>query len=574
MKKFVIGLITGLALAGLAGLVLLFSLARVSEKAPAVQARSTLVLNLQGSFPERPQMQLPFPAFESRTPVTVHQVWSLLRAAAEDPKIEAAVLTPGSLGVGWGKLQEIRAGLMKFKESGKPLVAYLHRPGTAEYYLASAADKIYMAREDTLNLKGLRVEAMYVKAGLDKVGVKVEIESAGRYKDAGDMFTQDTMSPATREVLNSLLDELYEHLLAAVGESRGLSPDQVRAILDEGPFLAPQAMEKGLIDILQYEDQMYEGLREETGHKTTVKISHRSYARAVAGQPAATGNKQIALVVGSGTILAGSGDTGFGEDDGIWSRSFIKLLRQVRENDKVIGVILRVDSPGGDAIASDEILREVKLLSEEKPMVISMSDVAASGGYYISMTGDPVVAYPNTFTGSIGVIYGKLNLRGLYDKMGVRKEILKRGRFADIDSDYTPLEGEARDKLREGITAVYDTFLGVVAEGRNRPLEEIEPLAQGRVWLGEQARENGLVDELGGLDEAIAILKEEAGIPAEEQVHLVPFPQARSFWEFLLDQDGESVVRGALGQFSGRIKLPQLPEPGIWRMMPYRLEVK
>jgi protease IV len=573
MKKFLIGVVAGCILAGLTGIVMVLALARLGDTKPTVENESTLILDLQGGVPERSQVELPFPALQSKSPATVQQMWALLRNAADDPKIEAAVLMPRGVSMGWGKMQEIRDGLLKFKESGKPLIAYLRNPGAREYYLATAADKVYFAREDFLNLKGLRIEAMYLKGTLDKLGVKVEIEHAGKYKDAGDMFSKSEMSPATREVLDSVLDELYAHLLTVIAESRDLSVDAVRGHLDDGPFLASQALEIGLIDGLNYEDEMYELLRTELGHEKLRKVGYRTYLAATS-DTSSEGRERIAVVVGSGSIYGGSGGGGWGEEQAIWSRSFSKVLRRVRDDESIKAVILRVDSPGGDAIASDEILREVRLLSEKKPMVISMSDVAASGGYYIAMTGDPVVAYPYTVTGSIGVIYGKVNLRGFYDKIGVQKQILKRGRFADIDSDYTPLNSETRAKLKEGIDAVYDSFLGVVSEGRDRPLEEIEPLAEGRVWLGVQAKENGLVDELGGLDRAIALVKQKAEIPEERKVQLVSYPRPKTFWEILMQENAGSLIEAAVHELRGGVSIPKLPEPGMWRLMPYQIDVE
>lgn len=578
MKKFLIGLAAGFFLAILAGVVLLLMLARLAEPRPSVEEGSTLVLALSGGVPEKPPMVVPFPAFEAKAPLTVRELWSAIRAAAEEPKIKALVLMPAGIKAGWGKLFELREALKAFKESGKPLVAYLRHPGAREYYLASVADQLYLSPEDMLDLKGLRVEAMYLRKTLDKLGVEVEIEHAGKYKDAGDVFTRDSMSPATREVLESILDEVYAHLVAAIAETRGMEEHQVRALLDQGPFLATQAKKNGLVDGLIYEDELFDRLKEKLEQDEIRKVSVKDYARYVAAQERAAGRPRIALLVGSGAILRGSGDE-FGDDGALWSRKFIRTIRRLREDETVRGVILRIDSPGGDAVASDEILRELRLLSEKKPLVVSMSDVAASGGYYIAMTGDPVVAYPGTFTGSIGVLYGKANLHGLYEKLGVRKEILKRGRFADIDSDYRPLGPEGRAKLRQGIEAVYASFLARVAEGRKRDVEEIRPLAEGRVWLGIQAKRNGLVDELGGLDRALELVKEKAGIAPDERVALVPYPARKTLWEVLFTPEVETLfdarVSVALPEdirpFLGTLRL--LGRGGILRWMPYRVEL-
>ncbi|MGH9593911.1 MAG: signal peptide peptidase SppA, partial [Bryobacteraceae bacterium] len=245
------------------------------------------------------------------------------------------------------------------------------------------------------------------------------------------------------------------------------------------------------------------------------------------------------------------------------------------------GVILRIDSPGGDGIASDDILHEMKVLSAKKPVLISMSDLAASGGYFIAMTGDPVLAYPNTLTGSIGVFFGKINLRGLYDKIGMKKELLLRGRFAGIDSEYAPLTQEQRDKLQREIQVFYKGFVERVADARKQPYEKVEPLAQGRVWLGAQAKQNGLIDEIGGLDRAVELIKQRANITASEQVTLVPYPPRRTLLDLLLNRSDDtaetqinSEIDAMVRKVAGRLPLRALAQGGVLRLMPYTLEVK
>ena len=261
-------------------------------------------------------------------------------------------------------------------------------------------------------------------------------------------------------------------------------------------------------------------------------------------------------------------------DGGLAAPEFIKLLRQVGEDSGIRGVIVRVDSPGGESFASDEIWREMNLLSKRKPLVISMSDEAASGGYYISMTGDPIIAYPATYTGSIGVVYGKANLRGLYEKLGINKDTLMRGRFAAIDSDYEPLDEAARRKLREGVDDNYRVFVEKVAAARKRKFEEIEPLAQGRVWLGSQAKRIGLVDELGGFDRALELLRQKAGIPHGEQVALEVYPPRRSLLERLLSRQVSAALPEPLGAFLQRWPAEALRRGGFFRLVPFRLDVR
>jgi protease-4 len=572
MKKFLLGVFVGLALAGLLVLGMVLAAVSAGEGPPSVRDGSTLVLALSGEIPERPPVRVPIPVIEARRPFTVHQVWDLMRKAAADKRIKAVVLFPEDLGAGWAKLQEIRQALVEFRKSGKPLLAYLRSPGAREYYLATAAERIAMSREDLLDVKGLRAEVMFLKGTLDKLGVEFEIEHAGRYKDAGDMFTRSSMRPETREVLDAVLDQLFGDFVQAVAQGRSMEADRVRALVDEGPFLAVQAQARGLVDELAFEEEFFDRLKERLGQEELRKLSCRDYVRVPAGSLGLEGGSRIALVVAEGTIVRG--EDGLEEEGLLASRSFGRLLGQIREDDNIKGVILRINSPGGDAIASDEILREARRLAEKKPLVVSMSDSAASGGYFIAMTGSPVIAYPHTFTGSIGVLYGKVNLRGLYDKLGVRKELLTRGRFADLDSDYKPLSAAGREKLREGVEAIYASFLQVVAEGRKRPVEKIRPLAEGRVWLGAQARENGLVDELGGLDRAIELVKEKAGIAAGEKIRLVVYPRRRSLFDYLFRGAAETAIfRELRGRLQGLDPRP-LMRGGFLSLPPYLIEVR
>ncbi len=570
MKKFLIGIVTGILLAFLCGLIVVFSLARFGDRRPAISDESTLILDLQGEIPEKPPIEVPIPFLERRQQVTVRDVWSMLHNAAVDQRVKAVILMPQGISAGWGKLQEIRQDLVEFKKSGKPLVAFLQGPTTREYYLATVADKIYMPPEDALYMKGLRAEMMYFKNTLDKVGVQAEFYHIGKYKDFGDMFTQTAMTPETREVMNSMLDQLYGHLTDTFAAARKKTPDEIRAIIDDGPFTATQAKAKGLIDDLRYEDEIYGDMKATLKQKDLKKLSYLDYAKASAPAGAA-GGKQIALLVGDGDILRGEGG---GSDDGIISGPFIKLVRKVANDSDIRGVILRVNSPGGDAIASDQILREVKLLSMKKPTVISMSDLAASGGYYMSMTGDPIIAYPGTYTGSIGIVFGKVNLKGLYEKVGITKDILTRGKNADIDSDYHPLTEAGKEKLEESLQEFYKGFVGKAAASRKKTYEQLDALAQGRVWLGSQAKQNGLIDDLGGLDKAVELVKQKAGIPASDKIRLVPYPGRRSIFDELLRATTDNAVESKMKELFGGLDYKLWMRGGIMRVMPYTIEIK
>ena len=574
MVKFLIGLATGVALVFLSIILLLVIAVRFKEKPPVLAGNSVLVMRLEGELPEKPPVELPSFLGADHTPVTVVGAWSALDKAAADSHIKAVVIMPEGVSAGWAKLQELRLDLEKFKKSGKPLYAYLRQPGTREYYLASGTDRIYLGPSEPVMLKGLRAEMMYFKKTLDKLGVNVEVEHAGKYKDFGDMFTRSDMSPETREVMNSVVDDLYGNLVNGIATGRKKTPDEVRAIIDQGPFTAPQALKAGLVDELRFEDQMWGELKDKLKGGDIAKVSMDKYSHVTAESVGLQGKSQVALVVGAGDILRGDPSDDGGSEQNLTSYGFNKLLRRVGSDSAVKGVIVRIDSGGGEVTASDEIWREMNLLAKKKPLVISMSDAAASGGYFMAMTGDPIVAYPGTLTGSIGVVFGKPNLRGLYDKVGVSKDFIQRGKHADIDSEYTGLTPEERALLKEGIDESYRDFVTKVAEARHRKFDEIEPVAQGRVWLGSQAKDRGLVDELGGIDKAIEMVKQKAKIPAGERVSLMVYPGRRNLLDILMKKSQEDVVEAKLGQVLGHIPFRAWMKGGYLRVMPYWVEVK
>jgi len=589
MKKFLFGFFAGLFFVGLTIVILIFAAIRVGgSRKVTVAENSMLVLRWEGDLPEQAPVEFNLPFLDNQQPLTMADSWKVLRNAAADSRIRGILLEPRGLSVGWAKLEELRAEIVNFKKSGKPVYAYLRGGGTREYYVATAADRIYMSPEDELDVKGLRAELTYLKGTLDKVGVQMEFEHVGKYKDAPDMFTKTGPSQETLDVLNPLLDQFYGDFVNVVAEGRKMPAPAVRALIDSGPFVGKEAVKGGLVDALNYEDEVVAQLRDKVKIGDN-HINEREYAR-VAAPAGVEGANRIALLIGQGDITRGATNDG-PSSDGITASGMIKLIRQVRDDASIKAVILRVDSPGGDGIASDDILHEAKLLSQKKPTVISMSDLAASGGYFIAMTGDPVVAYRNTETGSIGVFFGKANLRGLYDKLGISKTILKRGQYADIDTTYAPLNDAQRAKLRVEIEEFYRGFVQRVADGRKRKYDEVEPLAQGRVWTGEQAKQNGLIDEIGGIDRAIEMAKQKAKIAASDKITLVPYPPRRSLLELLLERGSDSVsldslvsalesrwieahVGPKLREVLGDMPVRSLSEGGILRLMPYSIRVQ
>ncbi|MBV9302158.1 MAG: signal peptide peptidase SppA [Acidobacteriaceae bacterium] len=573
MRKFFLGVLVGGVVAVFGIFIIVLVIGRLAaSRQPTIAPNSALVLTLQGGIPEVPPVDIPLPFAQAQSEPTVRDLWASLHAAATDNRIKAVILQPRDLSAGWGKLQEIREELVNFKTSGKPVYAMLAGGGSREYYLASVADRIFLQPDDTLDVKGFLLEAMYLKNALDKLGIDIQVDHIGRYKDAGDIFTKANMSPETREVLGQVLDQLYADFCSTVGQGRHKTADEIRALVDQGPFIAAQAKSSGLVDELGYEDQVYGELKKKVGGELN-RTSIKTYFRAVPGR-----GDHIAMLVGAGEIQRGEPDGSLNQNDVIASAAFVRTIRQVRNDSSIKGVILRIDSPGGDAGASDEILHQLKLLSRVKPVVVSMSDYAASGGYFISVTGDPIVAYPDTVTGSIGVLYIRPNVRNLYNKLGIQEELLMRGKLADLDSESEPLSDAGRQKLHESIQATYTSFVSKVAAARKKSYDQIDPLAQGRVWMGAQARQNGLIDELGGLNRAIALVRRRAHLSPTGDTNLITYPPRRTLLDILTSSPAD-VFADAIAERKLRQALPALPsrlllKGGVLRILPYRLEIR
>ena len=578
MVKYLLGVVTGIVLAVLLVVFVVLVGVALQSFEPDVEPDSVLTLRLSGRIPEHVE-GLSLQMLRSGPPPTVLGLRNAFEKAAEDDRIRALVLSVGDLGVGWGKAQEIRWGIEKFKQAGKPVFASLTTGNTIDYLVASAADELYMNPEGMLDVKGLRIEASFYTETLAKLGIQAELERIGKYKSAVESYTRTSISDEYREVWNSILDDVYERFLTSVGGARGKSQQEMRQIVESGPFIPRQAFDAGLIDGLKYRDELEDHIKETLELDELNEISYSEYRNTLPDPLDFTAENQVAIVYAVGEILSGKTQTDpFTGTTILGADSFSSTLRKLREDDDIKAVILRINSPGGSAIASDHIWREVNLLRETKPLVVSFSDVAASGGYYIAMAGSPVLAYPGTYTGSIGVFFGKLNLRGLYDKIGLKKEVIKRGRFSDIYSDYRSLTDDERAKLQQDIEAFYRSFVDKVAESREREYEEIHEVAQGRVWVGSQAEQQGLVDELGGFDRAIEMVREAAGIEADDEIQLIPYPAPKSPLEALFDSDAWvrepqwiSLVRSRLAE----IPLgPSLLRGGMLRIAPYSIQVR
>lgn len=453
--------------------------------------------------------------------LTLPQVCDNLRKAALDPRVSALVLKLEPLACGWAKVEEIRRHVEFFRKSGKPCIAYMVTGGEKEYYLAAACSELYTPPGAYVSIRGLAVTGSFLGGVLEKAGVQPQIQRIGKYKSAGDQLARKEMSEPVREMLTAILDDIFGLWKSGVASAVGKGEGDVDTLLDEGVIQMEQLQGGGWITGILYEDQVEDLLKAKIGANPKKKlraVNYRKYSRVNAKTFGLTGaGDRIAVIRAVGAISRGGSTTG----GGVSSERIIELVRQVKDNKKFKALVLRIDSPGGDALASDLMWHEIRLLAKEKPVIASMSDVAASGGYYMAMGATAVVSEALTLTGSIGVVTGKFNLRDLYQRVGFTKEFLSRGKYAELDADNRPFNPEEEKYFAKGAQIAYKSFRDKAALSRGLPVEEMEKFAQGRVWTGAAALPRKLVDAIGGLSRAVAIAKQKAGIPQEKPVTLV-----------------------------------------------------
>lgn len=535
------------------------------RKPPRVKAHSYLEIKLAGEIQEKFTPDLLSTLFTRSLPLSMNEIWLNFQKAQKDERIEAVVLRLGYLMCNWAKANEIRELILDTRNSGKKVYAYVEESFDfdKEYYIATACDKIVLHPEGILIINGIGGYIPFVKNALDKLGIEFEVEHAGEYKTYYHMFTEDHLTPWHREMLESIYGCLFSHYIQEVAQSRGKNQEEIKYLIDHGFFQGESAKEAGLVDELMYEDEFQEFLRQ--GKEKINRISHNQYLKIKASSLGLNKGKRIALIYGMGTIYSGEGYSQM-----MGSTTIASWIRKVRKDKSIAAVVFRVDSPGGSSVASDIIWREVALTKKEKPIVVSMSDLAGSGGYQIAIGANKIVAHPQTLTGSIGVVFAKVNMEELYSKLGITAENVKFGKKADMFSTFRKATPEERKLLQKEITRFYDQFITKVANGRSLPKEEVRKIAKGRVWTGKHAVELGLVDELGGLSKAIDIAKEMAGIPVKDPVKLVVWPKKVSFFEMLTGRRLVSTqfsvtpkVKKALATF--QILEHQAP----WALMPF-----
>jgi len=506
------------------------------SREPSVPRQATLILSVGGDLEETAPENVVSYLSRSRPP-TVRSIVDSLKKAKADPRISAVLLKPtGFTTPFWAKIQELRQAIVDFRESGKPVYAYLEYASDRDYYLASAADKVFLMPASPLDLKGIATYQLFLRGTLDMIGVFPDMHHIGDYKTAVNTFTEKGYTPAHKEMDASLNRSLFDELVRGIAESRKKTEAEVQALIDEGPFLPDNALKAGLVDDVSYEDEVKKQLREAAGETSEQDIKEDDYARVSPASAGLNRGPRIGVIYASGAITGGRSGYDPLNGQAVGSETLIEYIRRARRDKTLRALILRVDSPGGSATASDAIWHELTLAKEEqsdRPLVTSMSDLAASGGYYIAMASDTIVAQPSTLTGSIGIFGGKFVMGGTYGKLGANIDSTSNGRHAELESPARPFSPDEARKLQEQLQAFYDQFIEKVAQSRRKTPQEINRIAQGRVWTGQQALANGLVDALGGLDTAVRLAKERAKIPANTDVELVPFPPRRSFYEVL-----------------------------------------
>ncbi len=502
-----------------------------------ISSNSTLVLDLSGQIKEQRPTDFSNVFFGSRA-LVLHEITDAIDAARTDPKIKGLIVRIGPLDTGWAKLEEIHAHLLAFDASGKPSVCYLgyDGEGNPEYYAATGCDQIWLTPSNPLDVRGMMAQATFLRGTLDKLKIVPDFYHIAEFKTATNEFTEKKFTPAHREEVQSLLTSLYDQYVAEVSAARHINPAQFESLVEKGPFLPREALQNKLVDRLGYWDQVRTFFRRKTGEWNPVSFGRYRQRLSDGSGP------KIAIIYASGEIVSGASQVTPGGGVVMGGDSVAAELREARNDSSIKAIVLRVNSPGGSSVASEVIRREVQLAREKKPVVASMSDVAASGGYWISMSANKIVADPDTITASIGVLSGKMNISGLYKLLGVSTDSVTTSDNATLYSsqqNFTPAQQQVIQKMLQDI---YLHFTQGVAQGRHLPIGTVDKIAKGRVWSGEQAKGLGLVDDLGGTDRAITIAKELAHIPTTESVEIVRMPKSKTLFDLLLDRTQGQVI--------------------------------
>lgn len=546
----------------------------------SIASNSVLHVSLDYPIKERtdknPFAELDLFGLESKKMLGLNEILQNIEDAKSDDRIKGIYLDVSSLSAGMASIEEVRNALIDFKKSGKFILAYSEVYSQGAYYLASVADKIYLNPEGMMDFRGLSSEIMFFKGALEKLEIEAQIIKVGTYKSAVEPFILDKMSAPNRQQVSSFIGSMYDHLLSEISKSRKISKESLFSIADSAKIRDPKdALAFKMIDGLKYKDEVLDELKKltKTDLKKDIKsVSLEDYSPKEEKEEESSKNR-IAVIYANGEIMGGEGN-----DETIGSERISRAIRKARTDDKVKAIVLRINSPGGSALASDVIWRETVLAKKTKPVIVSMGDVAASGGYYIACAADSIFAQPNTITGSIGVFGIIPNMQKFFNnKLGITFDGVKTGKFADLGSINRPLTESERMIIQLEVNKIYDTFTKKVADGRKKEQSYINSIGQGRVWSGSEALKIGLVDRLGNIDDAIASAAKKAKL---KDYKIVDYPSQTDPISALFDKSGDKVkayfVKRELGDnyiYYEQMK-SALNLSGVQARIPYNIQIR
>ncbi len=550
--------------------VILMVVVAVVFFAGRLPSNAVLVLHLRGPIEDQRPSGI-FGELGMPGVLVQHQLLDALEAAKTDGRIRGLVLNIESVGAGWARTQELRRKLLEFRDSGKPSVCFLNMDAASNqaYYLATGCEQVWTVPTAPLAILGMMTESLFFRGTLDKLGIYPDLYHIAEYKTAQNQYVEKKYTPAHREMSESLVRSIYEQYLQEVGQSRGMTTAEFRALVEQGPHLSGAALEKKLVDRTAYWDEVKEYFKEKVG--TWEPVGLKQYVKQLSDK----GQYTVAVVHATGMIVVGDSDYDPFMGWVMGSNSVASDLRKACDEAAVRAVVFRVDSGGGSAVASEIIRREVAQCREKgKPIVVSMSDVAGSGGYWISMSADKIVAEPTTLTASIGVVYGKMNISGLFRLLGLSTDFVALSENATLlyeQQNFTPQQRQIIARLMRDI---YDNFLAGVAQGRKMEVAAVERIAKGRVWTGAQAKELGLVDELGGYDRAFALARKLANLPADARLRVVRYPRPKTLFQVLLEGPAVLEPLTARADVASRMRrILQLTE-GVQAQMPLSIRIR
>lgn len=556
------------------------------SKPVAVKDNSVLSLKVSGIL-EEVDSEEGFAALASsgKRPATFMNTLEALRRAKDDANITGLYFEAGGIKSGFAKAAELRDAIIDFKTSGKFVYAFIEMGNESDYYFASVADSIFMPTEGLLEMNGYAAVVPFFKGALDKIGVNFHVQQFEEYKSAGETFNRTKFSDPAKEEYRALINQRYTTFVNDVAKSRKLDPSAVRGALDRGVYTTDTLLALGFIDALRsrerVKDDLLAMLNSNLPKEDTLKnlrlVSVKNYINSSSfgkdKKDKIAEGKGIAIVFGSGAIVTGTSEKSlFNNENNIASESFIKSLRKARDNDEVDAIILRIDSPGGSVIASDAIWEEIQAARKVKPVYASMSDMAASGGYYMAMACDTIIAHPLTITGSIGVILSLPNITGALDKLGITVDTITTSSSAKFLNPMLPLTDADKQKLYMGAEQIYKRFVSRVAESRGMSFDETRAIAKGRVWTGEEAKKVGLVDVLGGLQESINLAKKRIGVDPETKVAVHVYPEAEDPVAAILRFFDVEDEEASLSSEMSRSTQPSIEQTAFWQVLPASLQ--